>query len=429
MEESWKWILFVGGASYALLFWSIALRYPAVPITFILGLAPFQNDVSVLPGLHFSLSELHLLLSVPLLYFRRRGVLLGWMGGPLIIALGITFLLTLTHWRGTSGVSLVQMALYWVVVVAVCSSLPRAPEDLELAWKGLLWVGLLISGMAVVSRSSYFLGLHKNGIGASLACCLVVAVDQWLRSKAVMRVVFAGLIGLIGFALILVLSRGAWIAATVGVASLMIWKGRFWSLVKLSFLLIPVIGLSWALLPDESKAYAFGFDPTRYNIKARHLNDEFAKSEWDSSPWLGVGAGLRKEYDATNVFWLTLAETGPLGVGAFFGAHGVVLLGLWRRRSLVKGTPADSAMGVAGALLLGKLVHGMVDHYWSRGAITIAWGSVGLALGMEFWSRRQRGENNVERGSEVLLEHSQRPARMASSVRPPRYFTLKREDG
>ena len=258
-----------------------------------------------------------------------------------------------------------------------------------------------------------------------MACCLVVAVDQWLRSKAVMRLVFVGLIGLIGFALILVLSRGAWMAAAVGVAYLMIWKGRFGALVKLSFLLIPVIGFSWGLLPDESKAYAFGFDPSRYNIKARHLNDEFAKSEWDSSPWLGVGVGLRKEYDATNVFWLTLAETGPVGVSAFFGAHGAVLLGLWRRRRAVKGTPADPAMGVAGALLLGKLVHGMVDHYWSRGAITIAWGSVGLALGMEFWSRRYRCQNNDGSGSEVFSKHSPRSARMASSLRPPRYFTLK----
>jgi len=34
-------------------------------------------------------------------------------------------------------------------------------------------------------------------------------------------------------------------------------------------------------------------------------------------------------------------------------------------------------------LVLGKLVHGMVDHYWSRGAIMIAWASVGMALSVE----------------------------------------------
>ena len=90
---------------------------------------------------------------------------------------------------------------------------------------------------------------------------------------------------------------------------------------------------------------------------------------------------MRKEYDATNVLWLTLAETGPLGLLAFLTAHGRLIVGVWlRRKTALIGDSGPSATALAGALVLAKLVHGLVDHYWSRGAIMVAWASVGMAL-------------------------------------------------
>ena len=90
---------------------------------------------------------------------------------------------------------------------------------------------------------------------------------------------------------------------------------------------------------------------------------------------------MRKEYDATNVLWLTLAETGPVGLLAFLTAHGRLIFGVWmRRKSALIGDSGPSATALAGALVLAKLVHGMVDHYWSRGAIMVAWSAVGMAL-------------------------------------------------
>ena len=38
-----------------------------------------------------------------------------------------------------------------------------------------------------------------------------------------------------------------------------------------------------------------------------------------------------------------------------------------------------SLLCIGGALVLDKFVHGMVDHYWSRGAIMAAWASAGMA--------------------------------------------------
>ena len=39
----------------------------------------------------------------------------------------------------------------------------------------------------------------------------------------------------------------------------------------------------------------------------------------------------------------------------------------------------DSALVLAVALTIGRLAHGMVDHYWSRGPVTVAWAAVGMA--------------------------------------------------
>jgi hypothetical protein len=143
-------------------------------------------------------------------------------------------------------------------------------------------------------------------------------------------------------------------------------------------------------LPEESRQYASSFDNSRYNIKARELNSEWAMEQWRSSPWIGVGVGLRKEFDATNVILLTLAESGPLGVFALIGVHSCVLWGVWRRRVGLNRmlSPAASSHALAGAVLLSKFFHGLVDHYWSRGAIMIAWASVGFALAASkpgFW--------------------------------------------
>ena len=50
--------------------------------------------------------------------------------------------------------------------------------------------------------------------------------------------------------------------------------------------------------------------------------------------------------------------------------------------------PAYSALVLAVALTTGRLAHGMVDHYWSRGPVTVAWAAVGMATLVHAQSRR-----------------------------------------
>jgi hypothetical protein len=47
-------------------------------------------------------------------------------------------------------------------------------------------------------------------------------------------------------------------------------------------------------------------------------------------------------------------------------------------------------------LLFCQFTHGLVDHYWSRGAIMAAWAAAGMAIGV--YQMQQRGETQ-----EVLL--------------------------
>lgn len=376
-------LIFLAGI-YALVFWTLSLRYPAIPLALIVGLAPFQNDLSGFGGLHFSASEVHLFLSSPLLLFQRSSIRLGWMASCLGCALMVTTLLAVPSWRDSSLLSLVQMFVYWGWAVIVCSNLPRRPSDLVPAWTTLLVVGVGLSIIVLVTRSNYILGLNKNGIGASLACALVVACDRWQTCPKRIRWRYALVLIVLGLALVFVLSRGAWIAAFLGVSTLLIWRAQYLRLIKIFCVAVPVVGVAWAMLPTESREYALGFDDSRHNIYARRLNSEFALEQWLSSPMLGVGVGLRKEYDATNVLLLTLAESGPIGVIAFLAVHGRLFAGVWaRRRCWPSDSIHSSAVILAGALAVGKFVHGMVDHYWSRGAIMIVWASVGMAVSMD----------------------------------------------
>jgi len=293
----------------------------------------------------------------------------------------VTVLLSVPNWRDTSTVSLIQMALYWIGAVAVFSGLPQQHEDLRMSWRLLVVVAMVLATSALVTRSSYFWGLNKNGVGASLACGLIVAVENWAGAGRKERRFYLVALPLIAGGLVIVLSRGAWIAGAAGVGFLLAWRGQYRRLLALCLLTIPVVAVVWSVLPAESREYAVGFDQSRFNIKARVLNTDWALEQWRSSPWLGVGAGLRKEYDATNLVWLTLAETGPLGLAALVLVHAWCVLGMWtqrRERALWEGRPSPVAL--AGALVLSKFVHGLVDHYWSRGAIMVAWAAVGMAM-------------------------------------------------
>ncbi|HLK60947.1 MAG TPA: O-antigen ligase family protein, partial [Chthonomonadaceae bacterium] len=200
--------------------------------------------------------------------------------------------------------------------------------------------------------------------------------------------------------LLFALSRGAWIAALGGVFIVLGYRGKFKFVLQVMIVLIPLIAIYWNLMPDDKKDYATNFNEKSVNISARYQSIEFARNQFLQSPLYGGGVGLRKEFDATNIFWVTLAETGIPGLIAFAAIQVVYLLMVRKTQKFVPvSNPMFSLLVVGAGLMVSRLIHGLVDHYWSRGALLIAWASVGMTVAVYFHVRKQ-----------IAIQEAKRPA-------------------
>lgn len=374
-------IIILAIAIYVTTYYMLTWDRPAVALLLILAAAPFQTDVSGGGGFaRFSLAEVNLALAIPLILVRSKRVRLGPAAWPIGAYLLVCLLSALQAPRDTTITSMLQMILYFYVAVAVFSTLAKKPEDYLPAMWGLLWVGaaLATAGMA----TSYNLpGMNKNGIGASLSVVFLVATELWFRGYTARAKLRLGvLFAIVTAGLMLSLSRGAWLGASLGILVLFTLRQQLKIVLRFVVVAAPVIWFGWGFVPAEKRQYALGFDKSRYNIAARYDSVDYANKQWQRNPLLGSGVGLRKEYDATNLIMLTLAETGVLGFITFFSIQFFLLTALYRaQRGLPRSDPLFSLLALGGALTVARIGHGMVDHYWSRGAITVAWSSVGMS--------------------------------------------------
>lgn len=369
---------------YAIGFWTVAWKRPQVALMLIFAAAPLQNDVGGGP-LKFSLAEVHLALALPVVllkcWLERRRLTMGPAILPVLMYLAVCFFSSLQTWRGsTAAISLMQMILYMVIAVGLFASLPRDERDFRPAFN--LLVAVCIGLVLVGSVTGYErLGLNKNGVGASLACAVLVCLELWFSARGTRRKVIVGAaLAILTMGLLMTLSRGSWLGAFLGMVFIMAMRRQVGLMLRAVVVLIPIIAIFWNLLPAKQKEYTTGFDKKRYNIQARYKSLDIARGYYEKNTLYGSGVGLRKTYDATNVQWLTLAETGVLGLVTFLLIHVVFLSAVWRaRRRFARDDPRFSLLCLGGALLLYKLGHGSVDHYWSRGALTMVWAGVGMA--------------------------------------------------
>jgi hypothetical protein len=392
--------MYVAGVVYVLAYFAICWKRPQVAMMLIFALAPFQNDIGAMghkqdpddptaqvedtgggAGPHYSMAEINLMLAAVLFLLRRRPILFGPMFAPTIAYLGVCTISSLLSWRDSTLTSMVQMVLYILVAVCVFTSLGRDERDYQLSFYGLILVGLVLAIAVLVTHSGYVLNLHKNGVGGSLSCAVIVAVELWLAARTPRRkMIMAWIVFILVAGLFFSLSRGGWVCAGVGIIILLTMRREFGTLVKVLVAFVPLIAICWYFLPEKSRDYTTGLSTKNENIQMRFNSVEFARERFDSNPYLGVGVGLRKEYDATDLLWLILAETGVPGAITFFAIQFAVLRMVWKTQARLSRTdPLYSPVAIGGALMIGRCVHGMVDHYWSRGAITIAWAGAGMA--------------------------------------------------
>ncbi len=378
-------VLYAAALLYLAAFWIVSWRHPGIALMLILAAAPFQNDLSGGGGAKFSLAEVNLMLTLPVFYgfclVRKQLPKVGPTFIPVALYFMVCLCSSLLHWQGGDAIiSLVQMFLYFIIAVAVFCSFAARSEQMLLALYVLVGVGAFLAIMGLATNY-WFIGLNKNGIAASLASAFLVGTDLCLaaRSRPKRNLLLAAL-GVIGVGLLMSLSRGAWMGTISGVIFIFLLRREYRLLGRVGLAMIPLLAIFWVALPPEAKDYALGFGTEHYNIKLRYDSLDLARGYFEQSPLYGMGVGLRKNYDATNILMMTLAETGLLGLAGFLLIHAAFYRMIWRAQAWI--APSETLytfLCIGGALVLDKFVHGLVDHYWSRGAIMAAWGSAGMA--------------------------------------------------
>ena len=397
-------LLLLAGTAYVLGFWALAVRRPNIALALVFASAPIQNDISGGGPLRFSIAEINLLLLLPVLLFKRHR-----FGGVIVLGATISYFLvglgcTLPNWRPASLVSFTQLVMYLILAVALFGMVPKRVEDYRASLVGFMIAALVIALAATVYRSGYVLGLHKNNAADSVAAGLLIALELLFHTKdkrwkrALLLAVILLAVGLIN-----TLSRGAWLGAAMGTLVIFALRRQFGLMLRVAVGGTLLFAACWSLLPQESKEYAAGLDGELGNLKPRYESRDFALAKFNSSPIIGVGVGLRKEFDATNFVFLTLAETGVVGMLSFVAMEGTLAVFMWRaQRKMRRESFAFSLVVLACALGVGKMSHSMVDHYWVRGTLLSAWAAVGMATRAAYEERRQRRQAKRARRAKRL---------------------------
>jgi O-antigen ligase len=359
---------------------TIAATRTELAFAFMLASAPFVWDLGGGP-VKLAASELALVLALPALLLARRARPIASPVWPPIAAYLLICIVSLliSGEIGPSITSMLQMVVYLVIAVFVFSSCVRDARELYPAFYAMLGSNLILVVAELVTRSNYVLGLHKNGIGTQLACAVIVATELALAAteQKQRRILWAALAAL-SVGLILTLSRGAWTGTGTALFLMFALRGRLKASLKVLVAIAPIVVVAWLMLPAESRDYATDFNAGATNIKARWESIDFAMGYFKSSPVIGVGVGLRKIYDATNLIMSTLAETGVLGLIAFLSIFCTLLWMAWRASRKLRADDSTRSLLIIGiGLVTCKFVHGLVDHYWSRGMLP-AWAGAGM---------------------------------------------------
>ena len=371
---------------FGIAFLGLAWRMPHMALGLGLALAPMQNDVSAgLGPFKLSMGELCVFLCflVYMMKWFSKECEMKWgpFLAPMLVYLAVCVSSSLTHWADEAGTAFLQMLIYFIVAPVTYANLVKKPEMLIIGYYMLIGTCVFLAISGIAHGTFYIYGLHKNGVGSSLGCGVVVATELFLVLKKPSHRAYMGIcLAIILGGLIFSTSRGAWISALVGYFVVIGTRGKAKSIFQATLVLVPLIAVFWIVLPDDKKAYATDFDSKSRNISARYETIDAARNLFYANPIFGVGIALRKNVDATNVFWITLAETGVQGLVSLAAVHFFCLAMIYRTQKFVsRDDPRFSLLVLGGALLWGKIMHGVVDHYWSRGPLLIAWAGAGMA--------------------------------------------------
>lgn len=360
--------------------------------------APFVMNVSGTGALKFSLTEINiLLLSISMLgklFLNQRLVAIGKVATPVALYLGIAAISSVQGGIILEDIiALVQTAIFCLLCPLLAINAKLTPDQNRNLLLGYATSCLLLAVLQLsFGIGNQVLGIHKNNMGQNLATGLVVWICLWLDSVRgwwSRFVVPAMLLTLLG--LFVTLSRGAWVGAVVGLIVVAVLNRRFVFLGRVLAIAVPVITIMWVYLPEDSKQYAAGIDSKEHrNIAARYFSRDVALAAFKHNPFIGVGVSLRKQMDATNLVFVTLGESGVLGLLSFVTIQVTYIVLVVRLlRVISRNDPRYFLLLVSPTLMAVRLAHGQFDHYWVRGATTMAWVSVGVVLAIAADEKRR----------------------------------------
>ena len=389
--------ILAAGAIVGALFIFIAFWQPRIALMITFALIPLQQDIPGMP-VHLSISELCLALLFPICMLKTaqmgKPIRMGPLFWPVMLYLLFCLISSLPHFHphGPAITAYAQMVVYLVFGIVITASFPGDTDDLKFALEGAVGMAAIFAIMVLLTHFHYP-HENKNAWGAVFGSTFVMALEFWLAAKQTgnrkkARWLLWALI-LIGMALFLCLSRGGWLEAMAGSFVLLLLRKRFALMLRVGLIVIPLAGLLYLTLPKQKQHYAFDFKGTAYNIKARFKSIDYAWAQFNSNPVFGVGVELRKKMDATNLFMVTMAESGVQGVLAFLLINGMVVGMAWRlHNKLDPRDPRFSLVAIGAALVVNRFTHGMVDQYWCRGPLIWAWCAAGMMTAVYFEVRR-----------------------------------------
>jgi O-antigen ligase len=366
--------------------WVIAIRAPAVALAVIFAAAPWYHDVGD-GSIKVATADLLLVGVAPVFLFRwlrsGRSLVTGPMVWALIAYLCACSVVTIANPVDAVVVrNAMQMLLYVVGVVGVFAYGVSRADELDLAYWAYA-VSVLVVAVAVLSTGEmYVLGLHKNAVGGVLSIGIVILTHLILHARERKRGhwIATAMLSLMTAALVVSVSRGAWVGTILGVGAVLIAHKKAMLALRITAVLAVVAAIGWMMLPEERREYATSFDSERWNIKLRYQSAEYAWELFQEAPLTGHGLQLRDGYDATNVVLLSLAESGVVGFAALVGVwvtFGACAYSMSRRVPV--GNAHFSLIAVGIGVMVCKVGHGMFDHYWGRG-LTVPWAGAGMLI-------------------------------------------------
>ncbi len=360
----------------------------------IFAFMPFQQSLVGETAGNLSLSDGIaglLCLTLPFTFMRRRRLDIGSVGVPLLLFLLVATVSSISYWGGLStAVSLGRMFMGTLAAVLIFANSDNRLSLVHRCFTFYLMATNVLSVFAVIAflqggtqASMYTLGLNKNFIGPVLGCGIIISLLYLMTDsrRGLRRSWLMLTLAMAGIGIVLSLSRGAWIATSVGFLFILLTTRNAKALVISTLVLVPALALIWRNLPEEATTYATDISTKSYQIRTRIDSIGVAMEAFESSPVMGVGVGLRKTVEPHNVVLLTLAETGIAGLIGFLGMCAAGFYTFWIAAKWARGEPQAMQIVLIGStILLVSIVHGMMDVYWRRGIGFMGWACVGMAV-------------------------------------------------